>query len=715
MSLGEQPPGRLAIVLPPATGESIHGYVRRLAAANGHANPESFASALGLGCTVGPLSRTATWRRLAAWTGHDSCTLEAMRWRRATEPTGRNTVTFLGAQVPVGFLLPRRPRSCPACLVDNGIHRDLWSVSHMLACPVHGCLLADACAACGRPVTADTNGWPCVCGAPSDAMALRPAPAACLRVARHLSALLGGSDRTGLIVKPAVNLAPPFDRLDANDCLAYLAVFGIAATGSEDDAAVLLSKGYRAGVPSDIVAADPVSRLEAAVAIMDGWPDAFTALLHRIEDRIGRGDRDFTEAFSSRVGRMLRHPPRGSRGVPLPLVHEAVDAHWNKRHQARRRQRNLTVSHASALALHATANATRLAAATGSAVASPLHRRVLRRVHEDLSEAERALFRTDLEAVVASRFNEMLDVARGTISGHAARRVLEGGKGKETLVGWDKPGLLPLDPALQGRRYAEVPGYSAAAVHRLLARLQAVALPTTDSAGLVPLLGVAVRLASLRPWYRKEDLLLDILSGALPVYTIVDRPRLGDVIVNLDLLRAYVAARDPALVTGPWAGHAPLSAANDVLRVRVGPGSAITLNEARRLVAAGLVRVIKRTSIVRNRDRPVVERLYRIDDLVAFAVRRATGHTLRADTAALGTLCDVTDRLVALERESRTLRGVARALSKEELRTPSGGAWSHSAVAKALARARIGLRVDAIDHKDTGHGPGSGSCVAKTG
>lgn len=691
-----QPRGRLAIAFPPARGESIHGYLRRLAVANGHTNPHTFASALGLGRSVGPSSGDAMWRRLAAWTGYDTARLEALRWGRTVEPAGRSMVSFLGARVAIGFLSPRRPRSCPACLLEHGSHHDIWAVTQVIACPLHGCLLMEACAACGRPVTADPEGRPCLCGAPSDPLAIRSAPAAAVRVARHLWKLFGGVTRTGLIVEPTAEFASPFDTLDAHDFLASLAVFGIAATGSDEEAAVLVSKTYRSGLPTDIAVKDPLTRVQAAVAIMDGWPDAFTALLQRIERRGNHVDCEFTEAFSSPIGRMLRHPPRASSGVPLQLVHKAVDAYWNKRHPKRRRQRNLTVSHASALTLHTTANATKLAAINGSSVASPLHRRVLQRVHEQLSEADRMLPKDELERIVVNRFEKMLAAARSTISGYSARCILEGGEGKETLTGWDRPGLLPLDPALQGLRYSKTPGYSAPAVHQLLACLRTAALPAGTTAGLIPLLGAAVRLAPLRPWYRKEDLLLDVVAGALPVHTAVEAPRLGDMMVNLDCLKARIATQDPALKTGPWAGHAPLSVANHILRDQVGPDSSVTLNDARRLVAAGLVRVIRRTSTVKHRARPVVERLYRVDDMVAFAQRRAAGRLSAADTSALGMPCDITERLVALEQKRRSLRSIAGELTSNHFRTLAGGGWSHSTVAKALARSRTGERIFAI-------------------
>ena len=311
-------PHRLAFAPAPAIGESIHGYMGRLAEANGYAEVAAFASALGLGASVGPLSRDRTWQRLGEWTGLPPPALDALRWRRVTTVAGRGMVDFLGTRIALQFLSARRPRACRACLAADGIHRDLWAVSHVLACPAHACRLSDYCPDCDRR-PARAAAWRCDCGGGDAAADPARAPDEAVRVARELAALFG-KDRTGVAGDAAARPPAPFDGLDANDLLMHLAVLGAAADHDDATATALTSRQYRATAPTPSCA-DALERLRSAVRIMEGWPGSLDDVLRDVEARgaalSGTGD-DFTLAFSSPVGRMLRHPPRGLGRAAAP-------------------------------------------------------------------------------------------------------------------------------------------------------------------------------------------------------------------------------------------------------------------------------------------------------------------------------------------------------------------------------------------------------------
>lgn len=185
--------GPLAFAPPPAPGENIHGYVRRLALANGHTNVALFARAIGA-AGIGPTSRDLLWERMARATGLPSATLDHMRW--VEKPSGRvGRVDFLGFELMRGFLSPDHVRICPICLKIKGIHRDFWFLSIVAACPRHGTLLADACTGCGQVFSAALAGSPdrCSCGLPFSEMTTTPARPAALRVARNLALMIGAS------------------------------------------------------------------------------------------------------------------------------------------------------------------------------------------------------------------------------------------------------------------------------------------------------------------------------------------------------------------------------------------------------------------------------------------------------------------------------------------------------------------------------------------
>ena len=427
-----------------------------------------------------------------------------------------------------------------------------------------------------------------------------------------------------------------------------------------------------------------LARLEAATAVMDWWPGAFHDLL---DDLRARGDgtqaQNLASAFPTRVGRSLLWPRRGKDGLPLRLVYEAVDGYWRLRGPSRLRRRNLTVKSADALRLHASLNATALANAAGARQATSLHARILRRILDELSPAERALPPGEAAGLALRRGVVRHAAVSEAVTGHAAAKILRGRATKDTLSGWDHPDLLPADPALQGLRFRYDRIYSLTSIGEIPARLRAVCARPTDPHGLSPLVPVAIRVAPLRPWYGKTALLVDILDGTVPVFATIDDPRLDDLLVDLPSLRAHIAGRDPALLSE----HAPLARVNEILRLRLGSDAVISLEAARRLVRAEAVGFLVRKSVTVNRERPVVQRLYNVVDMVAAVERSTRGQ---------GIECDAGARIVTLRCEGATLRAIASALARSGLRTINGARWTHSSVGAALTRAEAGHRVPAI-------------------
>ncbi len=578
-------------------------------------------------------------------------------------------------------------RFCPECLRFDGIRRNLWSLAQVVACPVHDCLLVDSCPACGDVFQAAPVGSPvaCVCGRRFDEAGAAAAPAAATRVARNLALLIGAKVSTG-VPKPdwAFELSPPFAEVGANDYMAYLDLIGGAATTpvEADPRAEGLTRRYDRGAALTQRSIKTVlARLEAATAVMDWWPGAFHDLLEDLRTRSnGMQAQDLASAFPTRVGRSLLRPRRGTDGLPLRLACEAMDGYWRLRGPSRLRKRNLTVENADALRLHASLNATALAVAVGASQATGLHARILRRVLDELSPAERALPPKEAADLALHRGVARHAAVLKAITGHAAAEILGGRATKDTLSGWDHPDLLPADPALQGLRFRDSRIYSPTDISGILARIRAVCAQPMDSHELSPLFSTAIRVAPLRPWYDKTALLLDVLNGRVPVFATIADPRLDDLLVDLPLLRAYIASRDPALLSE----HASLARVNEILQLRFGSEAVISLEAARRLVRAGTVRFMVTKSVAVNRKRPVVRRLYNVADVVAAVGRSAQGP---------GVECDLGACIIAFRRKGATLRATARALTQRGLRTINGAYWTHSSVGAALARVEAGFRV----------------------
>ncbi len=591
-------------------------------------------------------------------------------------------------------------RLCPLCLGSNGIRRDFWSLAHVVACPVHGCLLVDACSACSKRFGAAPFSSPvaCGCGRRFDHPAVKTAPLPAIRAARNLALIVGANASTGAsAVGWALELATPFTRISANDYMSYMEVIGTAATTSakEDVRVEGLARRYALGAKvkqPPLTAA--LARIEAAAVIMDDWPGALHALLKNLRERGGATQSsDLAAALPTVAGRSLLRPRRGSNGLPLRLIYEAVDGYWRLHGPAECRKRNLTVENAAALKMHSFLNATTLAAAVGSRRATGLHSRILRRVLDEVSPENLTLPPGDTADLLlrhcVGRHRAVVD----TMTGHAAVRILEGRSSNTTLSGWNHPNLVPVDPALQGLRLKHSALYSTASVHSALARMRAASRRPDEEHRLSALVSVAMKLAPLRPWYGKTALLLDLLDGTVPVFATVEDVRLDDLLVDLAALKTHIASRDPALRSE----YLALAKLNEFLLIKLGPGSSMGLEETRRLVRAGAVGIVLIKSTAANRTRPVVQRLYRVVDMTAVVERRLAHAALpEVECKAAGRQCDVAELMIKLREDGSTLRATAKALSRSKIRTINGAAWTHSSVGSALRRADIGQSVNAF-------------------
>lgn len=148
----------LPIRLQPYTGESLDSFLEALASRS-HAAWGDLLDTVGLASTHHPRgTEIPGWlvglapdqeRDLSRATGVDPSTLSAMtllqQWSEIDGSSRLSTTS-----VPP-CLSPPRSRFCPRCLDEtDGRWQLSWRFRWSFACPLHECLLADTCPACGR-------------------------------------------------------------------------------------------------------------------------------------------------------------------------------------------------------------------------------------------------------------------------------------------------------------------------------------------------------------------------------------------------------------------------------------------------------------------------------------------------------------------------------------------------------------------------------------
>lgn len=691
---------RLPIMLRPEAGENACGFLRRLAAANGHRGVWVFSRALGLGADFGPLSAGRIWKRLADAAGLTDADVAGLRWSLAdrARPGPETTVIVAGTRTRRDFIHPTVARLCPLCLRETGVWRAFWSFSCIVACPRHGTLLVTACS-CGRPLLPRDHGriWACACGVAAGDLGAGAAPASATEVARNLAARVGTA--SGYTCEN--NLAAPFDGLDAHDYMALVHTLGIAATTPACEDAPMLPEQrlYRKDAYGAMLALDlALARLQGATDIIHGWPDAYMSLLGDVEGRnTSTNASKISGAFATVVGRLLARPVRGADGLPLRILNQAFERYWIEHHDGRfRRRPRLLSNDATAKRLQRHVNAAILARAVGVPRDTMLLRRVVRRVFERLDDEDRSRADKDLARLVYDRAIALFRAVMASMPACAVRQAVEGTPGGRALSGWEHPRLIPADPALHGLWLSGKPAYAPEAARAALVRLRTVACRVERSDGLVPLMTAGLR-GSMRPWYSKTDVLLDVMDGKLVVYTAVDAPKLGDLFVNIEDLRQARFAHDPINGLAADGGFAPYKQVNILLLGQFGPTGQLTIQEFRRLTRAGLVRWRSEHRGHGDRGNLHRTRLYNMADTLGFVRRRLSPAGLSvAEAASFGRIHDVGPLLSTMRGSGMGACRIEAELLRRGVRTENGAAWPCEFIAKAITQVEQGKQVPGL-------------------
>lgn len=144
----------LIIKKAPMGDESFIGYVLRLAELNSYDTPSWIVQLAGIGnfLRIGlsyNLNTESGLSRLAQLAGTDVSALTRLLYL----PIGlkRKQVQFylvFNAAIFPYVIRRRTPKICPGCLQDSSYTRKVWDLAPVTACPIHKCLLMDACPNC---------------------------------------------------------------------------------------------------------------------------------------------------------------------------------------------------------------------------------------------------------------------------------------------------------------------------------------------------------------------------------------------------------------------------------------------------------------------------------------------------------------------------------------------------------------------------------------
>lgn len=259
------------IVLPvrpqPATGESIAGYLMRVASANG------FGSVSQLCAT-------------AAKTGHEPLKV-IFEWlilsqQARSHPFGVLPRRWFSAQPPLGLSIADFNHSfrrwCPICLTERPVLKGAWGLKLVCACDVHSVWLNDTCPRCGESQRwAGTEFLRCHCGARLGDAAANATDETVVRLTR---ALLGTF---------SVHPSEPWSGMSTaawHRAVRYLGGFAAATRPNRPGQHAHLHRMTHAGV-----------LVSGTAWLLDSWPKNFDGMLKTFQRPSGTAQ-NLQQAFS---------------------------------------------------------------------------------------------------------------------------------------------------------------------------------------------------------------------------------------------------------------------------------------------------------------------------------------------------------------------------------------------------------------------------------
>lgn len=260
---------RLPLRLAPIKGESLPGFMIRLAERNGVSSPQTIAKALGSpystlqAAALGPFDLQSV---------ADGAGVPIERLARMTYwPKGHgNELRFLEATVDVEMISLKQRKACPSCLSEEPFHRAAWDLRLVTACPAHKVRLISTCQECGRRLRWQTASiTKCLCGADLRRESTEPVSPSELDGLALIYGALGLCDFEDKRTESLAGL--PF-----KDLLALMVHLGWFGSGARQRfAPVLLSR-------RDL---SPHQYLQIGFTACQDWPDSFYQYLEALCQR----------------------------------------------------------------------------------------------------------------------------------------------------------------------------------------------------------------------------------------------------------------------------------------------------------------------------------------------------------------------------------------------------------------------------------------------
>ncbi len=145
----------------PYADEDLAGYILRLSQINSYSSPQwiyNLVEVSHYAANGNFFDRTTRdLSKLAKLLATDESTLWKMAFGGGHKPKELLSIEFFGRSIATYNFQKQSAKVCPCCLEKEAYCRKIWNLVSLTVCPIHNCLLLDACPQCGRTIRWDRN------------------------------------------------------------------------------------------------------------------------------------------------------------------------------------------------------------------------------------------------------------------------------------------------------------------------------------------------------------------------------------------------------------------------------------------------------------------------------------------------------------------------------------------------------------------------------
>lgn len=270
---------RLPERVPPLLGESLRGYLMRVAENNNLSGADRL-----LRDSVGGSRLPITTRRALILADYCRCDIPEFFQLFGIEnrsPDGMRQWQLAGEVISKDyFLRPGKPSLCPDCLREERYLRGQWEITMYIACPSHDCMLLTDCPSCKKAISPHrANLDACNCGFQFCEVDCPQATPEAAWVAALINRFLSGDSKTTSHSIKSVGSISTRNRLAALSLDSLFKSFWFF--GHYIDAIVPMAVGR-----SRPDAHGVMQMLRKTIAMLDTWPESFLDVLTRRAQRI---------------------------------------------------------------------------------------------------------------------------------------------------------------------------------------------------------------------------------------------------------------------------------------------------------------------------------------------------------------------------------------------------------------------------------------------